>query len=124
MDDIGTFMAMDRGPRPASAVPRPPTDGAPTVSDAAPLMADGTQPALEVDAAQVAAARAELAALEGNFERCLAGVRMHFQPIVHTADYRIFAYEACSGPPIGRCLTPARSSMPPSASSACRSSAA
>ncbi len=36
----------------------------------------------------------ELAELEGKFEKCLAGIAMHFQPIVVASDLSLFAYES------------------------------
>ena len=36
----------------------------------------------------------ELLALEQSLDRCLAAVEMHFQPIVHASDRRLFGYES------------------------------
>ncbi|MCE9577718.1 MAG: EAL domain-containing protein [Deltaproteobacteria bacterium] len=36
----------------------------------------------------------ELAELEDKFEKCLAGIAMHFQPIVVASDLTLFAYES------------------------------
>jgi EAL domain-containing protein (putative c-di-GMP-specific phosphodiesterase class I) len=79
---------VDAPPRPSA--PRleldPPADQ--------PQLAAGTGTLHRVDPAIDAGERSrELAALEVRFEKCLAGVNMFFQPIVH-ADRRLFAYEA------------------------------
>ena len=39
-------------------------------------------------------ASTELRELEGAFDRCIAGIAMHFQPIVHAATRARFGYEA------------------------------
>ncbi|MEZ4368116.1 MAG: EAL domain-containing protein [Kofleriaceae bacterium] len=92
-------------PKPAPAPARLELDGPATPSKAPPArleldaepgpgFARGTNTALRVDAAVIDDTRRQLAELEGKLDRCLAGLTMHFQPIVHTADHRIFAYEA------------------------------
>lgn len=79
----------------------PPVVTAPSAAPATPAippapaaLPDGTNPRLVVSDDAVADARAQLAGMEANFEACLAGLRMHFQPIVHARDHSIFAYEA------------------------------
>jgi len=97
-----------RGPLPDGA--RPETAGLTTATPAAspalarleldgdgaglPNLARGTSSELRIDRDTVEDTRRELAELEGKLDRCLAGLTMHFQPIVHTADYKIFAYES------------------------------
>jgi EAL domain-containing protein (putative c-di-GMP-specific phosphodiesterase class I) len=51
-------------------------------------LARGTEPNPTVDP------RHDLAELEATFERCLLGLQMHFQPIVHAHDRSRFGYEA------------------------------
>jgi EAL domain-containing protein (putative c-di-GMP-specific phosphodiesterase class I) len=59
-----------------------------------PQLAAGTGALARVEPAVDPSERArELAALELRFEKCLAGVHMHFQPIVH-ADRSLFGYES------------------------------
>jgi EAL domain-containing protein (putative c-di-GMP-specific phosphodiesterase class I) len=59
-----------------------------------PQLAAGTGTLSRVEPAPEPGDRArELAEMEERFERCLAGVNMHFQPIVH-ADRSLFGYES------------------------------
>src|SRR5262245_54139672 len=65
---------------------------APVIDDAP--LAIGTGTLARVEPAPEPNERSrELADLELRFERCLAGVHMHFQPIVH-ADRTLFGYES------------------------------
>ncbi len=81
----------DAGPAPRSA-PRLELPADPPANE--PQLAAGTGALSRVEAAADPGERArELAALELSFEKCLAGVNMHFQPIVH-ADRQLFGYES------------------------------
>src|SRR5450432_3998884 len=91
MLDMERLELDDVGPKPPSA-PRlelpddPPADQ--------PQLAAGTGTLSRVEPVADPGGRArELAALELSFEKCLAGVNMHFQPIVH-ADRQLFGYES------------------------------
>src|SRR5580765_4029942 len=70
----------------AGAVPerRPPTANEQLLGQ----LARGTEPNPTVDPAR------DLAELERKLDRCLAGLAMHFQPIVHANTRARFAYEA------------------------------
>jgi EAL domain-containing protein (putative c-di-GMP-specific phosphodiesterase class I) len=68
-----------------ASVPRP--KASPPGSDERHL-ARGTEPNPTCDP------RHDLAALEASFDRVLAGLEMHFQPIVHAHDRSRFGYEA------------------------------
>jgi EAL domain-containing protein (putative c-di-GMP-specific phosphodiesterase class I) len=65
------------------------TASAPSPSaEVAAALARGTEPNPAYDP------RAELSRLEGSLDRCIAGLAMHFQPIVDARDRRRFGYEA------------------------------
>lgn len=86
---VSTSRRPDAPPRPASAPPlRAPTAGA---SGEFTHLAHGTDPNANVDPEQVAR---HLRELEGKLDRCLAGLTMYFQPIVHASTRRRFGYEA------------------------------
>ncbi|MDX2093452.1 MAG: EAL domain-containing protein [Kofleriaceae bacterium] len=64
---------------------------APATHDAAPAFARGTLPDGSRDALE---ASDRLRELEQSFDKCLAGLVMHFQPIVHARTRARFGYEA------------------------------
>ncbi len=78
------MLDLDLGPAPTGAAPQaPPT--------APPRMATGTgEVFLDSDLED----GAELARLETQFAACLAGLRMHYQPIVDARTRRLIAYES------------------------------